>query len=92
MAFKYLGRVITAGDDDWPVLVGNLQKARKSWGRLSRILSREGADPKVSGHFSKVVTQAVLLFGAETWVLTPRTERDLSSFQHRVACGKCDGF
>ena len=36
-------------------------------------------------HFSKAVTQAVLLFGAETWVLTPRMERDLSSFQHRVA-------
>ena len=40
MALKYLGRVITVVDDDWPVLVGNLQKARKSWGRMSRILSR----------------------------------------------------
>ena len=40
MAFKYLGRVITVVDDDWPVLVGNLQKARKSWGRMLRILSR----------------------------------------------------
>ena len=39
-AFKYLGRVMTAGDYDWPVLVCNLQKARKSWGRMSRILSR----------------------------------------------------
>ena len=51
MAFRYLGRVMTAGDDDWPAVIGNLQKARKSWGRLSRILSWEGADPKVSGHF-----------------------------------------
>ena len=25
------------------------------------------------------------MFGAETWVLTPRMERALSSFQHRVA-------
>ena len=24
MEFKYLGRVMTAVDDDWPVLVGNL--------------------------------------------------------------------
>ena len=60
-------------------------KARKSWGRLLWILSREGADPKVSGHFSKAVTQGVLLFGAETWVLKPGMEQDLSSFQHRVA-------
>ena len=48
-------------------------------------LSREEADPKVSGHFFKAVTQAVLLFGAETWVLTPSMDLALSSFQHRVA-------
>ena len=83
--FKYLGRVLTAGDDDWLAVVGNLGKARKSWGPLSRILIREGADPKVSGHFYKAVSQAVLLFGAEMWVLTPRMERALDSFHHRVA-------
>ena len=63
-AFKYLGRVMTAGYDDWHAVVGNLQRARKSWEQLLRILSREGADPKVSGHFFKVVTQEVLFFGA----------------------------
>ena len=31
------------------------------------------------------MSHAVLLFGAETWALTPRMERDLDSFQHRVA-------
>ena len=84
-AFKYLGQVMTAGDDYCPAVVGNLSKVRKSWGRLSWILSREGADPKVLGHFLKAVTQAVLLFGAETWVLTPRMERSLGSFQNRFA-------
>ena len=38
----------------------------------------------MSGFFSKVVTQAVLLFGTETWVLIPRMERGLSSFRQRV--------
>ena len=52
-AFRYLGRVMTAGDYDWPAVVVNLQKVSKSWGRLSQILSREGSDPKVSGHFSR---------------------------------------
>ena len=66
--FKYLGRIITAGDDDWPAVAGNLGKARKIWGRLKRILSREGADKRVSGNFFKSVVQQVLLFGAETWV------------------------
>ena len=38
--FKYLGRVLTEGDDDWPEVAGNLAKTRKSWGRLQGILSR----------------------------------------------------
>ena len=41
---------------------------------------REGAYTKVSGHFYKAVAQAVLLFRADTWVLTPRMERDLDRF------------
>ena len=73
-----------AVDYDWLEVLGNLKKSRKSWGRMLSILSREGEDPKVSGHFFKAVVQAVFLFGAETWVLTPRVERYLSSLQHRV--------
>ena len=71
LTLKYLGQVMTAGDDNWPEVTGNLVKERKSWGRLTRILSREGADNMVSGNFFKAVVQAMLLFGAETWVLTP---------------------
>ena len=48
-------------------------------------MSREGADPKVLGKFYEVVAQAVLLFGAETWVIALKMERELDSFQHRVA-------
>ena len=29
-SFQYLGRTLTAGDDDWPAVAGNLGKARKS--------------------------------------------------------------
>ena len=82
---KYMGRVMTAGDDDWPEVAENLVKARKSWGRLSQILSREGADKRVSVNLFKSVVQAVLLFGAETWVLNPRIERALESFMHGAA-------
>ena len=37
-AFRYMGQVMTAGYDDWPTVIGNLQSARTSWGQLSRIL------------------------------------------------------
>ena len=60
-------------------------KARKSWGRLTRILSREGADKIISGTLFKAGVQQVLLFGAETWVLTPQIERALDSFMHGAA-------
>ena len=44
---------MTAGDYDWPALLGNFHKASNSWGWLSRIFIREGAYPKVSGNFSR---------------------------------------
>ena len=50
-SFKYLGRIMTAGDDDWPAVAGNLGKARKSWGQLQRILSREGQTRECRGTF-----------------------------------------
>ena len=40
---------------------------------------------KMSVHFYKAVAQAVFLFRAETWVITPQMKRALDSFQHRVA-------
>ena len=46
-SFTYLGRMMTAGDDDWPAVAGNLAKARKSWGRMQGILRREGATPRI---------------------------------------------
>ena len=49
--FKYLGRVLTITDDDWPAVAGNIRKARANWVRLARILGREGANPKVAHQF-----------------------------------------
>ena len=43
------------------------------------------ADKRMSGNFFKAVVQQVLLFVAETWVLTPRIERALESFMHGAA-------
>ena len=37
-SFKYLGQVMTTGDDNWVERVGNLRKARKSLTRVTRIL------------------------------------------------------
>ena len=39
----------------------------------------------MSENFFKAVVQQVLLFGAETWVVTPKMERALKSFIHGAA-------
>ena len=84
-SFKYLGRILTEGDDDWPAVAGNLAKSRKIWGRLQGILSREGATKRVSGNLFTAVVKQVLLFGAETWVVSLMIERALSAFIHGAA-------
>ena len=66
-------------------LIYHVEKARKSWYQLDRILGREGADTRTSGRFYIAIVQAVFLFGLETWVVTPRIKRLLGCFHHRVA-------
>ena len=82
--FKYLEKVLLAEDDDWPAVIWNLTKARAVWRIMTRILSREGARPQVSGFFFKSVVQLVLIFGAETWVVTSRMGWVLGVFQDKV--------
>ena len=62
-----------------------MARARKVWIVMLRILRREGAAPQVSGFFFKAVVQAVLIFGAETWVVTPCMGKDLGGFHTQVA-------
>ena len=52
---------------------------------MARVMGREGVDPKVSRIFYTAVTQQVLLFRVETWVLTRKMESALDDFQGRVA-------
>ena len=46
--FNYLGRLISAADDDWPEVICNLTNARAVWRMMTSILSMEGARPRVS--------------------------------------------
>ena len=83
--FRYLGRILAETDSDQPALRRNLAKARQRWARVSRILVREGATPRVSGRFYKAIVQLVLLCGSETWVWTESMRQSLRGFHNRVA-------
>ena len=84
MGGRYLGRPISATDSDWPALHWNLKKAVASWARLSLALVREGAVSMVTGKLYKAVIQSVLLYGSETWTVTPAMLRTLEGLHHRV--------
>ena len=83
-SFRYLGRVILTADDNWPAVIGIMAKAQVVWRNTMNILSREGARPWVHTFFFKAIVQSVLLFCAETWVVTPRMGRVLGGFQDQV--------
>ncbi len=87
--FKYLGRLLAYDDNNTQAMRGNLKKACKNWGQVSRVLRAENASPKVCGVFYKATVQAVLLFGSETWKLSPLSLKSLEGFHiravHRMA-------
>ena len=58
------------------------RKARQVWGRLGKFLRREGEDLFVSEKLYHTVVQAVLIFGAETWVLLAAMRKN-----QELACG-----
>jgi hypothetical protein len=83
--FRYLGRMVTNKDNDNKAIKTNIAKARQKWGLIGRFLKREGANPKTMAVFYKAITQSVLLFGSETWVITKDKMRELKSFHHHCA-------
>ena len=83
-SFKYLERVLTASDNDWPEVVNNLRKARRKWMKFSMIWGWGGGNDRTSRIFYKAIVQANLLFGLYTLVMTPRIVRTLWGFHHRV--------
>ena len=74
-SFRYLGLTLSSANDDCPVVERNLRRARVKWGRLAKILGREGFYKRMAGRFYVTLVQTVLLFGSDTWVLTPRLEK-----------------
>ena len=47
-SFRYLGRILHRSNDNWPVVLRNIWKARQVWDNLGELLRTEGADPFVS--------------------------------------------
>ena len=83
--FRYLGRLLSQDDDDVRTVRSQLCKARGTWARVGQVLRRENAPPRVSAKFYKAIVQSVLLYGSETWVLSPAVLARLEGFHTRAA-------
>ena len=86
-SIRYLLRVILAEGDEWPVVVRDLYRARAVCKTMTRIINREGEEPRVPIFFFKSVVQAVLLLISETWVFVFK-----SGHHDQIACSLLGGF
>jgi hypothetical protein len=82
--FKYLGRLLAYDDNDAQAVRGNLKKARGVWARLSCTIRAENESPHVCSIFYKATVQSILLFGSETWNLSPVSLKCLEGFYLRA--------
>jgi len=83
-SFRHLGRQKTRTDSDWGGMHADLRRARYKWQKLSKLLHREGADPRIFGMFCKAVVQTVVLFGCESWTVTDAVWTVLKGFHHQA--------
>ena len=83
--FKYLGRLLAQDDDDIQAIRAQIRKARATWSRVGQVLRGEHTPPRVAAKFYKAVVQALLLYGSETWVLSPTMLARLEGFHIRAA-------
>ena len=49
--FKHLEQMLDRSEDDWTEVLHIIRKARQVWGRLGKLLGREGAEPAGSAKF-----------------------------------------
>ena len=90
--FKYLGRPLSFRDSDMPAMYKNLGKARKMWAKLAKLLRRKvGMKPRICGMFYQAVAQQILLYGLESWVVTPAMLSILDGYHHWV-CRRISGL
>ena len=76
--------ILLSSDDNWAAVEQNLQWSWGKWGKMVKILGRDGVDRRTAGIFYVELVKAVILFGLETWLVIPRLEKAIAGFHHRA--------
>jgi hypothetical protein len=83
--YKYLGWMMAHDNDDTQAVRAQLRKARATWARVGKVLQGENTPPTVAGKFYLAIVQTILLYGSETWVISPQAMARLEGFHIRAA-------
>ena len=84
-ALPYIGWTITYNNSNWTEVYHNLQKSRRLWGMVTRVLEKTGATVQAQGAMYKAVAQLVLLYSSNIWVAALDMLKVLEGFHHRAA-------
>jgi hypothetical protein len=87
--FQYLGRMLTATNDDTLAVQRNTGKAKQKWAEIRRILHCKPVLPRTFVRFYKAIVLNVLLYGSETWKLTGQTLANLEAFHNKCVRTIC---
>ncbi len=82
--YKYLGQMMAQEDKDMQAIRAQLRKARATWARVGKVLKSKNTSPHIAVRFYHAVLQAVLLYGSETWVISPTALVWLEGFHIRA--------
>jgi hypothetical protein len=82
-SFLYLGRNLTATNDDTLAVQTNIAKAKKKWAELRRILSCSAVKTNTFVRFYKAIVINVLLYGSEMWLVKGQTLDAMEAFHNK---------
>jgi hypothetical protein len=66
-SFEYLGRMLSGDDTDDIAIYSQLEKAKKVLGKLSQLLTGDGADVTTMCRFYRTIVHQTLLYASATW-------------------------
>ena len=84
-SFKYLGKILSVSEDDFPAVVHNILSGASEVGVAVQGVEQVGCVCPDLGGGCMAVVQVVLLCGSETWMMTLHIGRVMRGFHQRVA-------
>ncbi len=83
--FTYLGRVLSARDDDTPAITARIAIARRSFNTLHKcFFSKKHITTKTKLAVTRAVLQAQLVYGAQTWSMSVKQEQRVRACQQHL--------